>query len=190
MKRIQYIFVLFAFMGIFTSCKDEDKDYRPKVEDVPQILVKYPDPNKSFYNLNDLASNPEFKFTVDFDDRGVDIASVEVYKTLDAAITFTPRMLVTTLTSFPVDVVIPLNEAIKGIEVEDQDTGGNPIMRPLEVTDLGIAPSYEDTFYFTFEIVRKDGRRIIYTITDEDCYLTGNPQYLEPYSAWAPVREP
>lgn len=185
MKKQSYIFILFLFCGMLTSCEDEDKIYHPDTEDVPQIFPRI-DQENNFYNLNDLASNPAYSFRVELDARGVDVASVEVYKTLDAAVVFTPRMLVTTLTSFPAEVTIPINEAISGIEITEEDG----TTRPLAITDLGASPDYEDTFIYTFEIVRADGRRIVYTPVDEDGYLRGLSQIFEPYAAWAPVREP
>ncbi|MDQ4139191.1 MAG: hypothetical protein M3142_01575 [Bacteroidota bacterium] len=183
MKIILYLFIAFVFCGVLTSCEDDEKIYQPKTEDVPQIFPKKV-AGKDIYDLNNLGTNPAIAFRIDLDARGVEIASVEVYKTLDAAVTFTPRILHTTLTTFPAEVNIPINDAITGIEIEDDE--GNP--RPLAITDLGTSEDYEDTFIFTFEIVRKDGKRIIYTPVDPDGYLLGSPQIFEPYSFWAPIR--
>lgn len=183
MKNIAYLFILLLFGGVFSSCEDDDKKYQPKTEDVPQIFPKKI-ADKDIYDLNTLATNPAISFRIDLDTKGVEVASVEVYKTLDAAVTFTPRILHTTLTTFPAEVNIPINDAITGIEIEDGE--GN--LRPLAITDLGTSEDYEDTFIYTFEIVRKDGQRIIYTPVDPDGYLLGSPQIFEPYAFWAPIR--
>jgi hypothetical protein len=181
MKKLLYVLFLVTSFGALTSCEqDDDEKNQPATEDVPLILPKINQENNAFV-LGDPSST--YAFRVELDRRGVDVASVEVYKTYAGATVFTPRVLHTTLTTFPSEVSVTLADAVQGFTVPDPE---NPEAEaPLDVSLV----EEGDIIIFTFEVVRTDGRRIVYTPLDASGSITGT-QIFEPFAAWANVVAP
>lgn len=189
MKYLSFLLLLCGLLAV-ASCRNKDKDPYPEMEELPLILPAI-SADKSFYNYDQVrlsTGNPVFEFTIDLkDQRDVQIAAVEVYKTFrrrtPTASTVEPRILYTTVTSFPATLTIPFSEVLKNL-TRTVTTNG-------QTTQVPFLPNFfvrNDEIVFTFEYILTDGRRVVLTPLSNG-QIQGTMTNA-PYAAVAVIRQP
>ena len=222
MKNLVLSLLLVSAIGSLTGCKEDSKIPAPAVTSVPVIFGKVSsDINKSYYNtrraaasINNLpttVSNPDptlppdpfigqrpvFEFSFDIpDQRDVNIAAVEVYKSFKRGITIGPRAFVGAYTSFPATVTLNSQDALTGLQRLFTASGATG---PTASNLLASTPGQQnqilsgDQIVFTYEYVLQDGSRVILTpLTDVTLndkitkvkVISGN-QINPPYAVYA-----
>ena len=198
-KLIFSLFLLIPFVGSLSSCREQSKIPEPQVDSVPLILPQI-NPAKSFFGYDSsrvaIFGNhvrPVFEFTINPTQvAGVQIETVEVYKTFVRDNVFGPRVKVKDLTNFPAVVTINSQEALTGLFTNN--TPQSFVKAPTAFAPNRIFGGGKDAVLFTFEYVLSDGRRVILTplttpltTAGTTGAVTGN-QAAAPYAALATFR--
>jgi hypothetical protein len=193
MKNFLFINLILCLL-VFSAC-EQDEFYRPqtggKPERVPLPTVNITSSN--LYSVANLANNPVFTFTLDFDIKE-NIASVDVLKRyrfindgLTAFVT-RPSTVQANLNTFPITVSIPINDMIVGMNNRANTAALqiNELRPPTAATGpAGPAGTALDFFEITFQIRYKDGRILTY----EAPFVDRNGVYQGRTILTIPIRE-
>ena len=167
-KLIFSLFLLIPLTGSLSSCREQSKIPEPQVDSVPLILPEI-NSAKNFFSFlpsqASVASNPTrpvFEFTVNPSQvSGVQLETVEVYKSFVRDGVFGPRVKVKDLTSFPAVVSITSQEALT--DLFTNNTLQSFVKAPNANSINRIFNGGKDAIVFTFEYVLSGGRRVILT---------------------------
>ncbi|RSK47676.1 hypothetical protein [Hymenobacter rigui] len=184
---MKYFSFLLFLLGLLTvsGCRNDDKDPYPELESLPVIFPSVT-ATKSFYDYNQVRSsaNPVFEFTIDpGNQRDIQLASIEVYKTFRRGTSVEPRILYKTVSSFPATLTIPFSDVLQNL-TRTVTTNG-------QTTQVPFQPNFfvqRDEIVFTFEYVLTDGRRIV--LTPLDGGKIQGALANAPYAAVAVIRVP
>lgn len=171
MKKV--LFALWMGLSAFavTSCKDSDKDPLPATESVPNVTTANSTPTFTQAAARNTANNPAISFTVSVTGPNIDkVESVEVYKTFrnivrnaqgQLAIQTLPRVLVRSIPPSQTTVEVTLNDLVANLQRRGTASGAafDAPLAPLTRTSLAT----QESFLFTYELLMKDGRRIVLT---------------------------
>lgn len=169
MKKILYALLLTASAFGFSGCRDEDNLPYPKTEEFPIIFTTIT-AGQSSYRLTDVAGsgNPTATFAIEV--KGGDpnqVEVVEVYRSFRgfnvpasgmAALGLGPRVLLRTVPPTSSSIEVSINDAISGLT---RATGASQGGARTPITRASLRAG--EGFLFTYELVLKDGRRIVYT---------------------------
>lgn len=124
MKRnINLLLSLILVALTFNACHDPDLMPAPDPEWAPVAVVKWTDPNKSFFNINSIESS-EFEYLLygeDFGYANCEVVAIDVYLSMNDQ----DKTLFTTYTEFPATVNVPSSEAAAtfGLTADDLMVG-------------------------------------------------------------------
>lgn len=169
MKKIFYALLLTASAFSFSSCRDEDNLPYPKAEEFPVIFTNITD-GQSSYKLAEAigSSNPTATFNIDV--KGGDVSAVEAveiyrsFRGFNVPATGTPilglgpRLLLRTVPATSTIVEVTLVDMISGLT---RATGTSQTGNRTALTRASLKAT--EGFLVTYELVLKDGRRIVYT---------------------------
>lgn len=183
MKKIMFALWLGCTSVAMTSCKDNEKDPRPASESVPNITSLTATSTISQADARNAAINPTVSFTVNVTGPSIDrVEAIEVYKSFRGIVANTqgqnvlstlPRVLVRTIPPVQTTIDITLNDLVANMQRRGTAAGASitaplsPLTRASLTAGATGTPlaNLRESFIFTYEILMKDGRRIILTPT-------------------------
>ena len=173
MKKTLYALLLMVSAFSFSSCRDEDNLPYPKTEEVPVIFTNITAGQSSF-KLSDIAGtgNPTATFSIDVKGGETsNIESIEVYRSFrgynvppvttpvtDPTLGLGPRLLLRTVAPNSGNIDVTLNEVIAGLT---RAAGNSQAGTRVALTRASLKEN--EGFLFSYELVMKDGRRVVYT---------------------------
>lgn len=166
---------LLAFPFFLGACSDEKRAEEMPFPETEKVAFVFPDISATENSYALSTANPVFTFSLDLKEKANDIAQVLVYKSFQRgtnAANRLPRVLQTTLTSFPATISVNLEQALTGVVRNNA-----PLTRALLIAN--------DRFIFTFELVMKDGRTVVLTPLANG--LVSGTQAAAPFAAIAIV---
>ncbi|UYZ59221.1 hypothetical protein [Hymenobacter latericus] len=172
---ITALFLLFVALGT-PGCKDDPDLPFPKTEEFPQIFTNLtPQSTFSAAAVQSSAGNPTASFNIEV--QGGDLGQVEAIELFSTfrgfnssgagALSNAPRILVKRLPPASGAVEVSINELIAGVTRANATAGGARV--PVTRASLRATES----FTFTYELVLKDGRRIVYSPTFNNAPFAG-----------------
>lgn len=189
MKKIMFALWLGFTAVAVTSCKDNDKDPRPATESMPNVTSTNATPTFSQADARNAAINPTITFTVNVTGPSIDqVEAVEVYKTFrnivrnaqgQSTIQTLPRVLVRSIAPAQTTIEIPFNDLVANLQRRGAASGAafNAPLTPLTRASL----TAQESFLFTYELILKDGRRIVLTPTSGG--VVSGSQTIAPFAA-------
>ncbi|GAB2965894.1 hypothetical protein GCM10027048_39880 [Hymenobacter coalescens] len=188
MKKILFALWLGVAAVSMTSCKDEDKDPLPKFEEVPLVLSALTTATYTQADARSTTANPVISLTTNVTGPNLDkVESVEIYKSLrnivrnaqgQLALQTLPRVLVRTIPPAPTTTEISFNDLVANMQRRGPSSGSafDAPLAPLTRASL----TAQESFVFTYELVMKDGRRVVLTPTSGG--IVSGTQAAAPYA--------
>lgn len=170
MKKPFLALLLAAVTLSFSACRDEDNLPYPQTEEFPVIFTTITAGQSSFRvaEVNAGTGNPTATFDIEVKGgESNQIDAIEVYRTFrgfnvpttgNAALGLGPRALLRTVAPNSGSIDVSINDAINGLTRATGATQGGA-RTPITRTSLRTG----EGFLFTYELVLRDGRRIVYT---------------------------
>ncbi|WP_139919985.1 hypothetical protein [Hymenobacter sp. DG01] len=169
MKKFLYALLLAASALSVSACRDEDNLPFPKTEEFPLVFTNLTTQNT--FKLADVqgTGNPTTTFNIEV--KGGDaskIEAIEVYRSfrgynkpaagVTRAIGTGPRVLLRTVAPSSGSIEVSINDLITGLT---RASGATQTGARVALTRASLEAN--EGFLFTYELVLKDGRRIVYT---------------------------
>ncbi|KUG06772.1 hypothetical protein [Solirubrum puertoriconensis] len=169
MKNV-IVALLLLFVALSTpGCKDDPDLPFPETEEFPQIFTNLtPQSTFSAAAVQSSAGNPTASFNIELQGGDLNqVEAIELFSTFRGfnsagtagTLSNAPRILVKSLPPTSGSVEVSINELITGVTRANATAGGARV--PVTRASLRATES----FTFTYELVLKDGRRIVYSPT-------------------------
>jgi len=184
MKKLLYALLVTVSAFSFSGCRDEDNLPYPKTEEFPVVFTTLTT-GANTYKLTDIAGsgNPVASFSIDL--KGGDLSAVEaveIYRSFRGfnvaatpAVGTGPRTLLRSVSPSSATIEVSINDAISGLT---RATGASQTGARTPITRASLREN--EGFLFTYELLLKDGRRIVYTPLSNG--IVSGAQAIAPYS--------
>jgi hypothetical protein len=171
MKKILYALLLMVSAFNISGCRDEDKLPYPKTEEYPVIFTTIT-AGQSAYRVADAngGSNPSATFAIDVKGNTESVDVIEIYRSFrgfnvptsgTAVVGLGPRVLLRTVTPTSTSVEVNINDIINGLTRANGPLQVDPRIPRVPITRASLRAT--EGFLITYELVLKDGRRVVYT---------------------------
>lgn len=189
MKKILYAMLVMAVSFGFAGCRDEDNLPYPKAVDYPIIFTTLTTGQNTF-SLTDIAGTGNPTVTLNLDVKGgnlQEVETIEVYRSFRGfnvaatpALGLGPRVLLRTVAPNSGALQLSLNDIVSGLTraTANTQTGTRTALTRASLKET-------EGFLFTYELLLKDGRRIVYTPLSNG--IVSGSQAAAPYAGLVTV---